>query len=283
MHGSAPHGLDSILLALASASPPDIERGAAAFDGVQRSLRTVAGRLERALGDLDEAWQGLAALSPAVEEPLRRTRAVLVQLDNEQLGKNLRTTASVLDAGQARVRDLSAQRASGVTDVPLDRTAQHILRDIAHGYHDVGSAMGGQSPPSPVPVDEPVVLAGAADPAQLFRPTDPVPSAKPPGEPVLPPSPGGSGMGMMPFMPAMGGGMGGGMPEPAAPKRKGADADPGLWGAGQDSGWTVIGRAARATADGEERAERVNADRQEFRAEFERQIRRAMRGDNRDG
>jgi hypothetical protein len=296
MGGAHPSTLESIAAALDAATASEVERGAAAFDEARRGLRTLAGRLDRTLGELDEAWRGAAAVGARLDEPLRRTREMLHLLDETELGRQLRITANGLTAGQARVRDLVAQRAAGTTELPFDQQAQRILHDVAEGYRDVGVAVGGQAPPPPPPVDEPGVgralleaarddsaplrLAAGTDPTQLFRPAVPSLGLGQPGDPVLPPAGGaaggaGNGMGMMPFMPPMGGGMGGGMggmagaPEAGATQKRGnLQGDQSAWGNGQNDGWNVIGRK-----------ERLEAAREDFRKDFDLQIKKATRGD----
>ncbi|GLZ02005.1 hypothetical protein [Actinoplanes sp. NBRC 103695] len=304
MSAAQPCTLHEVSAALEATSPAAVERGAVAFDDARRGLRALVGRLDRTLGDLEEAWRGAAAVGARLEEPLRRTRELLHLLDDGEYGRQLRVTANALAAGQARVRDLTAQQVAGLTDVPFDQQAQSILHDVAEGYRDVGIAIGGQSPPPDAIVEEPGlgrILIEAArddsarlelaatDPADLFRPSGSARALAQPGDPLLPPPAAagggaGSGMPMMPFMPPMGGAMGGmggglggagGVPEASAQKRGNLQGDPAAWGNGQEDGWSVIGRKARA----EERVETARAD---FHRDLEEQIRKATRGNHRD-
>ncbi|SDT66435.1 hypothetical protein SAMN04489716_5349 [Actinoplanes derwentensis] len=288
---------------LEAASPSEVERGAAAFDEARRALRAIASRLDRAIGELDDAWShSVSAVGERLEAPLRRTRELLHTLDEAELGRQLRITANGLAAGQARVRDLKVQRAGGA-DGPYDQQAQQILHDVANAYRDVGLTIGGQSPPPPVAVEEPSIgralieaargdsggltlASSGSAPADLFRPAVPTLGLGQPGDPVSPPAAGGaagSGAPMMPFMPPMGGGgMGGGMGggpggggslfDSSAAKRNGLQGDPSAWNSGQENGWNVLGR----------KEQRLEAAREDFRKDFDQEIKKAMRGD-RDG
>ena len=293
MSGTQPRTVDEVAAALDAAAPAQVEQGAAAFDEARRGLRALAGRLDRTLSDLDEAWRGRGSGGARLAEPLRRTRELVHMLDEGEFGRRLRIVASGLAAGQARVRDLRAQRIAGVTDVPFDQQAQQILQDVGNGYRDAGLAVGGQSPPAVSIVDPelgralldaahddsaPVTLA-AADPAQMFRPVVPTLGVLHPGDPVLPPPAGGGpggGAPMMPFMPPMGGmgGMGGmgtgATQESTAQKRSAVQGDPDAWGDGREAGWNVVGRR-----------ERLEVAREEFRTDFEQQIDKVTRGGNR--
>lgn len=304
MKASQPNTLDEVDRALCAASPAEVERGAASFDEARRGLRTLAGQLDRTLGDLDEAWSGARAVSSRLAEPLRRTREVLHMLDEGEFGRQLRITASGLASGQARVRDLRAQQVAGATDVPFDQHAQQVLRDVGDGYRDVGVSIGGQSPPPDLTVEDPglgralretagdgsarLELASGTNPADLFRPV--APSAGVPGDPALAQAAAGGGAGgagspMMPFMPpmgGMGGGMGGGMAGgmggggdsnlgAGGQRRNALQGDPSAWGNGQSEGWTVVGKK-----------ERIDEARKNFREDFDEQIRNATKGDKRD-
>nr|WP_221382677.1 hypothetical protein [Actinoplanes polyasparticus] len=289
MSATRPATLVEVAAALESAAPPEMEEGAGAFDDARRGLRTLAGRLERLQSELEDAWQGAAAAGARLDEPLRRTRRLLHQLDENECGRHLRVAAGLLADGQTRVRDLIVQRASGLGDLPYDQQAQQVLSGVADGYRDVGHALGGRIPPPPVPVEEPgsgrrslaAALDGSAparlaatDPAQVFRPVAPASGLGQPGDAIVPPAgAGGAGGGapMMPFMPPMGGGMGGpgGQPADAASTRRpGLPGEPGAWGGNQREGWDVIGRA-----------DRIEAARDQFRKDFDDQIAKVTRGD----
>ncbi|MGC4879764.1 hypothetical protein ACLQ26_26290 [Micromonospora sp. DT43] len=275
--GEQPQTLHDIALALDAASPADVETCARLFDDARRVLRAVAESFDRALGDLDDSWRSTRFASVRLGEPLRRTRQLVHALDEAECGQQLRVTANALGAGQARIRELRAQRAAdtGPEDV-WDHQARVVLQGLSETYRDVGLGLGGQSPPAAVTVDEPgisralaasargdlaeVVLAADSDAVDLFRPAAPTIRAGQPGEAVSPPPGGGGGGGggypMMPFMP-MGGGMGGGMGAGMGGmggmggtqyenggQRRGstlAQGDAAVW-KDADAGWNVLGR-----------------------------------------
>lgn len=273
-----PCTLDQIAAALDAADCAEIERGAGLLDEARRSLRAIAGSFERALSRLEDCWQGAGARAgwpdgdatmSRLGEPLRRTRELLHHLDESEYGQQLRRTANALAAGQARVRELQAQRAtSPASHHGYDERGQLVLHDVALVYRDIGGRLGGVSPPLLAPLDEPTVGAGlrrsardeeetvllASGPnidVELFRPAGSALGAGLPGD-ATPPLGGGGGGGGMPMMPMPMGGMGamGGMSgfgqqtENAAQQRRGPNAiqgDQDAWGK-QDEGWDVLGR-----------------------------------------
>jgi hypothetical protein len=290
-----PCTLDEVAAALEAASYVEIERGAGTLDEARRSLRAIAVRFERALSRLEDCWQGEGARAgwpggdvtmSRLGEPLRRTRELLQHLDESECGHHLRRTANTLAAGQARVRELKAQReADPAANAEYDERGRYVLHDIALAYQDIGRGLGGTAPPPLVLPDEPAIgadlrsraldeddtvfLASGSDTGvELFRPVGPVHVAGLPGDPVLPPPSGGGGGGGggMPMMPmpmggmggmgAMGGmgGLGGHQQDNAAQQRKAANAlqgDQGAWGR-QDEGWEVLGRKQQI-ADAQEK------------------------------
>lgn len=285
--GARPGTLDEIAVALNAASCAEVERGAGLLDEARRSLRAIVATFERSLSRLEDCWRGEGArfglpggdaVTSGLAEPLRRTRELLHHLDVGEYGQQLRRTANTLAAGQARIRELQAQRAADPgAGGGYDERGRVVLHDVAAAYQDIGRALGGTSPPPLASVEEPTVgvdlsrhardgdaavqLASGADfDVDLFRPVGPALGAGLPGELAPPPSGGGGGGGGggMPMMPmpmggmggmggmGMGGmgGMGGHQQEPGAQQRRTAKAlegDKGAWG-GQDEGWTVLGR-----------------------------------------
>ncbi|MDQ7909372.1 hypothetical protein RB614_33105 [Phytohabitans sp. ZYX-F-186] len=255
-----PRTLDEIVAALAQASPADLHRHADLFDDARRALGEVVDALDRAWTDLEQAWPGAGAVAAAGWEVSRRTRSLLHALDGAACGLMLRMTADTLADGQARLRDLQAQRATGTgTAAQYDEQARLVLHGVSDTYRDIGVRVGGE-PPARAAYDEtaPLTLAAAgaeAEADELFRPISTVAAGRP-GEPALPPAAGGGGAGgsgypMMPFMPMGGmGGMGGAQVD-AAPqqqqRRAGLPGDQGVWGS-QESGWQVLGRRERAAA-----------------------------------
>ncbi|MGC5284864.1 hypothetical protein [Micromonospora sp. DT231] len=272
-----PQTLQDIAHALDAASPADLETSARLFDEARSGLRAIAESLDRALGELDDAWRSTQATVVRLGEPSRRTRQLVHRLDDAECGQQLRVTANALGVGQARVRDLQVQRAadSGPSDDEWDRRARVVLQGLAETYREVGLGLGGQHPPTAETVDEPgirqalsasarddppgVVLAADPTAADLFRPAAPTVRAGQPGDAAAPPSGGGGGAGggglpMMPLMPmgGMGAGMGGmggmgGMQSEAGGQRRSstlAQGDPTVW-KDADAGWNVLGRSER--------------------------------------
>ncbi|MFC0530925.1 hypothetical protein [Phytohabitans kaempferiae] len=270
-----PCTLDQIAAALDAAQCAEVERGAGLLDDARRSLRAIAAATERTLSRLEDCWRGQGADLAwsggnvgvsGLAAPLRRTRELLHHLDESEYGQQLRRTASALAAGQARVRELRAQRAADPDPAgAYDERAQLVLHDVALAYQDVGRALGGTSPPALALVDEPsfsvdgrrqardeeepLILASGADiDVELFRPVGPAIGA----DPTLPPAGGGGGgMPMMPMMPmgGMGGmaGAGGLHQETGNQQRRASHAiqgDQSAWGR-QDEGWNVLGRRDR--------------------------------------
>lgn len=298
----SPCTLDEVAAALDAADYAEVERGAGLLDDARRSLRTIAVTAERTLGRLEDCWQGEGAGiawpggdvdASRLGEPLRRTRELLHTLDEGEYGQQLRRTANALAAGQARVRELQAQRAADPGPVGgYDERAQLVLHDIAAAYQDIGRALGGTSPPMLASVDEPsigadlgrhardqgerVVLASGSDAdVELFRPVGPVVGAGQPSE-LAPPPPAGGGGGGMPMMPMPMGGMGmGGMgmggvggvqQDTVSQQRRATSAvqgDSSAWGA-QDEGWNVLGKRARIEKAQEEVREGLNREFRKF-------------------
>lgn len=305
-----PGDLDAVAAALEAADCTQVEQGAGLLDDARRSLRVIAAVTERTLNRLADCWQGEGAdiawpggdphLS-RLGEPLRRTREVLRVLDAGEFGQQLRRTANALAAGQARVRELQAQRAADPgPGAGYDERAQLVLHDVATTYQDIGRALGGTDPPELVPVAEPptaaelgrqlrdpsapVTLAsGASVDVELFRPVGPVLGAGLPTD-LTPPPPaggggagGGGGMPMMPMMPMGGMGMGGmggmgmtGQQDVTTGQRRTANAvqgDSSAW-SDQDKGWNVLGRQ-----------DRIEKAQEEVREGLQRELGKFMKGD----
>ncbi|MFV2021193.1 hypothetical protein [Micromonospora sp. LOL_023] len=301
-----PCTLDEIAAVLDSADSAEVERGAGLLDDARRSLRTILATADRTLSRLEDCWQGQGADlawpggdvdASRLADPLRRTRELLHALDEGEYGRQLRRTANALAAGQARVRELQAQRAADPSQIgEYDSRAQLVLHDVASAYQDIGRALGGTSPPALASVDEPpvgtdlsrqardegerVILASGSDvDVELFRPVGPVLGAGQPSElaPPPPPAGGGGGIPMMPMpmggmgMGGMGmGGMGGGQQDTSSPQRRANNAvqgDPSAWGA-QDEGWNVVGKQTR-----------IEKAQEEVREGLDREFRKYMKGD----
>ncbi|MFY1635511.1 hypothetical protein ACN27F_19925 [Solwaraspora sp. WMMB335] len=305
-----PSTLDEIAAALAAAECAEVERGAGLLDDARRSLRVLSTTVERALSGLADCWWGEGAsiawpggdvTASRLGEPLRRTRDLLHTLDEGEFGQQLRRTANALAAGQARVRELQAQRAADPDPAgAYDERAQLVLHDVAAAYQDIGRAIGGTSPPALASVDEPSIRAdlrrkapddpgtltlasGPDADVELFRPVSPVPGAVLTSESAPPPAGGAGGMPMMPMMPMGGmggmggmagiGGMSGGQHDTVTQQRrvgKVVQGDQSAWGT-QDEGWNVLGRQAR-----------IEKAQEEVRNGLDREFGKFMKGD-RDG
>ncbi|WP_326550880.1 hypothetical protein [Micromonospora sp. NBC_01813] len=303
-----PGTLDEIAAALDSANCAEVERGAGLLDDARRSLRNIAAAAERTLSNLEDCWRGEGAgiawpggdvTASRLAEPLRRTRELVHALDEGEYGQQLRRTANALAAGQARVRELRAQRAADPSLAgAYDERAQLVLHDVAGAYQDIGRALGGTDPPALASVAEPsigadlsrhardegdpMVLASGADvDVELFRPVTPALAAGLASDPLPPAAGGGGGAGGMPMMPMMpmggmggmgmgGMGMGGGQQDTTGQQRRANNAiqgDQSAWGT-QDEGWNVLGKQAR-----------IEKAQEEVRDGLDREFRKFMKGD----